>query len=146
MGLYAGSYTGSCLCGGIQYRVDAELAPIQLCHCSQCRKAQGSAFASNSPVAKSSFQLIAGADLLKAYESSPGKRRFFCSRCGSPVYSARDATPELLRLRVGLINEPLPAGPEFHFHTASKANWLAIDDGLPQYAGEYPAAEKTPDA
>lgn len=131
------TYTGSCLCGGVQYRVEGELAAIQLCHCSQCRKAQGSAFASNIPVAKSAFSLIAGADLLKAYEATPGKQRVFCGRCGSPVYSARDTKPDVLRLRAGLINEPLPAGAAFHFHTASKAGWFPIDDDLPQYPGPY---------
>jgi hypothetical protein len=136
----ANHYTGSCLCGGIQYRVDAELQPLQLCHCTQCRKANGAAFATNSPVATSAFTLIAGAELLKAYQASPGKQRYFCSHCGSPIYSARDAKPDVIRLRVGLINEPLPVRPAFHFHVASNANWWTITDDLPQYAGEAPPA------
>ena len=36
---------GSCLCGGIRYEIDAELGPVTNCHCSQCRKAAGAAFA-----------------------------------------------------------------------------------------------------
>jgi hypothetical protein len=135
-------YTGSCLCGGIQYRVDAQLGPVQLCHCSQCRKAQGSAFASNTPIAKSAFTLLAGAELLKAFEATPGKKRWFCGRCGSPVYSARDAVPDVIRLRVGLINEPLPQGAAFHFHTASKAEWFPICDDLPQYPHDAPSPAK----
>ena len=35
--------TGGCLCGAVRYEVTGPLAPIQLCHCGQCRKAQGSA-------------------------------------------------------------------------------------------------------
>ncbi|HBS15496.1 GFA family protein, partial [Alloalcanivorax venustensis] len=31
------SYTGSCLCGGIAFEVRGPLAPIQVCHCQQCR-------------------------------------------------------------------------------------------------------------
>ena len=131
-------HTGRCLCGGIEYRVDAELPAVQFCHCAQCRRAQGSAFASNVPVPASAFTLLAGADLLQAYESSPGKRRCFCRRCGSPVYSARDSRPDVLRLRVGLINEPLADGAAFHFHTASKAEWFDICDELPQYPFEAP--------
>ncbi|MDP2822502.1 MAG: hypothetical protein Q8O52_07460 [Sulfuritalea sp.] len=41
---------GSCLCGGIRYQYDGEIEEISICHCSQCRKAQGSAFAAASPV------------------------------------------------------------------------------------------------
>lgn len=41
---------GSCLCGGICYEYDGEIEEISVCHCSQCRKAQGSAFAAVSPI------------------------------------------------------------------------------------------------
>ncbi len=40
---------GACLCGQIQYEYTGELGPIAMCHCSQCRRAQGSAYATNSP-------------------------------------------------------------------------------------------------
>jgi len=41
---------GGCLCGAVRYRVAALAGPVLLCHCGQCRKAQGSAFAANAPV------------------------------------------------------------------------------------------------
>ncbi len=130
-------YTAHCLCEGVAFQITGKLAPIQVCHCSQCRRAQGSAFATNMPVARASFQLDRGAELLTEYESSPGKKRAFCSRCGSPVYSRRDAQPETLRVRVGLINEQLPVRPMAHFCTASKANWWPIDDDLPQFPDAF---------
>ncbi len=81
-------HTGSCLCGGVQFRIEQALEPIQVCHCSQCRKAQGTPFATNTPVSTSAFHLTAGKELLKAFESSPGKQRVFCSGCGSPIAPA----------------------------------------------------------
>ena len=57
-------YAGSCLCGGIRFRIESELAPIELCHCQQCRKAQGAAFAANSPIRSEAFVLVSGEDLL----------------------------------------------------------------------------------
>ena len=127
-------YTGSCLCGGICFEVNAELGPIDICHCQQCRKAQGTAFATNTPVAASALRITSGTDLLKAYESSPGKRRHFCSGCGSPIYSQRDAKPDVVRIRVGVINEPLNVRPHAHYHTESKCNWWDITDTLPRSA------------
>lgn len=126
-------YSGNCLCGGIRFRIEAELEPIQVCHCSQCRKAQGTPFATNTPVAEAAFHFVGGAELLTFFESSPGKQRAFCSRCGSPIFSKRDSLPGVLRIRAGLLNEPLSVRPQAHFHTASKANWWAIEDGLPQF-------------
>ena len=126
-------YTGSCQCGQVSFRIDSELEPIQLCYCAQCRKAHGGAFAAVIPVDVSAFHLLGGAQVLKAYESSPGKERVFCGQCGSPVYSRRPALPSVLRIRAGLIDEPISARPAWHAHTGSKCSWWSIDDDLPQY-------------
>jgi len=126
------AYTGSCQCSGVSFRIIGELPPIQVCHCIQCRKAQGTAFATNMPVERAAFQLDGGAELITEYESSPGKKRAFCRRCGSPIYSRRDDLPQVLRIRAGLINEPLPVRPAAHFHVGEKANWWPFDEGMPQ--------------
>lgn len=76
---------------------------------------------------------------MKAYESSPGKRRWFCSVCGSPLYSERDAAPDVVRIRAGLLEEPVQTQPQFHFHVASKAGWWPIDDALAQHPGAAPS-------
>jgi hypothetical protein len=125
--------TGSCLCGGVQFTIDAELPPIQVCHCVQCREAQGVAIATNTPIPAAAFTLLGAADLITAFESSPGKQRCFCKVCGSPIYSYREARPDILRIRAGLINEPLAVRPEAHYHVASKCNWWDICDDLPQH-------------
>lgn len=128
---------GSCLCGGVRYALTAPLTEIGLCHCQQCRKANGSAFAANAPVPAAAFRLLAGAELLQAYESSPGKQRAFCGHCGSPIYSRKADTPGVLRLRIGLLDTATGHAPDYHFMTAHKADWHRIDDALPQYP-EYP--------
>jgi hypothetical protein len=126
-------YTGSCLCGDVKFRIESELEPIQVCHCEQCRKAHGGAFAAVIPVEVSAFRLLSGEQSLKAYESSPGKERVFCERCGSPVFSRRPSVPTVVRIRAGLLDEPIPAKPAWHAYTDSKCSWWPIDDGLPQY-------------
>lgn len=128
------SYTAQCLCGGITFRIDGELAPIQICHCSQCRRAQGAAFGANIPVDSAAVHFDRGTELMSEYEATPGKKRVFCRRCGSPIYSARASLPGVLRIRAGLIDEPLATRPAFHMHVASKASWYDIHDGLPQHA------------
>ncbi len=131
-------YKGSCLCGGVSYELRGELGAIVYCHCSRCRKAQGTAFGTNSPVQKNEFHLLSGQELLREYESSPGKHRVFCSHCGSPVYSRNTAFPHLLRLRIGLLDTPIEARPVAHIYASSHAEWEAIVDGLPQYEANIP--------
>jgi hypothetical protein len=101
-----------------------------------CRKAQGGPLATNAPVAASAFRLTRGADALTAYESSSGEHRLFCSRCGSPIYSQRTDRMQVIRVRVGTINEPLNGRPAAHYYTASKCNWWEILDDLPRFATE----------
>lgn len=131
---------GGCLCGGVRYRIDRQPPVIQLCHCSQCRKAQGSAFAANLPVPAADFHLESGDALLQAWSSSPGKQRVFCGRCGSPLYSVNERVPGVVRVRAGTVDDGLAARPALHFHVASKASWWTIDDDLPQHAGPLPPA------
>lgn len=133
-------YAGSCLCGGVRYELDGALGTIVFCHCSRCRKAQGSAFAANAPVRSAGFRLLSGEELLSAYESSPGKWRVFCGRCGAPLYSRNTAMPEVLRLRIGSLDSALPptVRPQHHIYASSRAEWYTIGDGLPQHEGVEP--------
>lgn len=131
-------HTGSCLCGAVRFEIDGPLAAIQLCHCSQCRRASGSAFAANMPVDAADFRVVRGEATLKAYESSPGKERVFCGGCGSPVISRLTADPTKVRVRAGLLDAPVAARPVFHFLTDSKADWWTIEGDLPQYTGDRP--------
>src|SRR5262249_59960927 len=87
---------GSCLCGAVAYEVDAPLEGIAHCHCRTCRKTHASAFSSVTAVPREKFRWTRGQDLLAAFESSPGKFRRFCSRCGSHVLAERVAPPLVL--------------------------------------------------
>ncbi|MFO1392079.1 MAG: GFA family protein [Agitococcus sp.] len=124
---------GSCLCGGIHYQYDGEITEVALCHCQQCRKAQGSAFASNSPIESRLFTITQGKKLLQSYYSSPSKKRVFCGQCGSPLYSQRDDLPEIIRLRLGTLDSPIDCQPNYHIYAANKAEWWTIKDDLPQF-------------
>ncbi len=129
---------GSCLCGAVRYEIEGALGPIVCCHCSMCRKAQGSAFATNAPVEAARFRLVEGRESLREYRSSPEKVRAFCSRCGSPIFSRHDARPEVVRVRIGTLDTPIAARPTAHIHVASKAEWYDILDGRPQHAEVEP--------
>ena len=131
--------TGGCLCGAVRYEVRGDLAPIQLCHCGQCRKAQGGAFGANIPVDAAAFRLIQGQGALREYRASPGKRRVFCGVCGGPIFSQRDDAPETLRLRAGGLDETGGLAIGLHIQTTSAADWWPIDDDLPAYPAAGPA-------
>jgi len=130
--------SGSCLCGAVKYQLGGELGPIVLCHCSRCRKATGTAFNAVAVVKTSDLRLLAGSETLAEFQSSPGVYRVFCRVCASPLYSRRDATPDVVRLRLGSLDTPVHGKPSAHIFVRSKATWFDILDPAPQHA-ERPA-------
>lgn len=72
---------GSCLCEEIKYEYHGSFNEVAVCHCNQCKKAQGTPFVTNAPVELSKFSFLQGAELAKAFFSSPNKKRVFCSNC-----------------------------------------------------------------
>lgn len=126
-------YEGSCLCGGIAYEITSELGEFGYCHCTSCRKASGSAHAANAPVERRHVRWKRGSELVREFESSPGKLRAFCSRCGSPLYAYLTKTPEQLRIRLGSLDTPFTKQPKAHTWVSDKALWAPIADELPQF-------------
>lgn len=127
---------GSCLCGSIRYRIHGDIRGINYCHCRQCRKASGTAFATNGAVASEGFEIVSGREQLKSFESSPGKQRWFCSACGSPIYSQYASVPETVYVRIGTLDDPPNRAPDVHIFTASKAPWYEILDVLPRRSAD----------
>ena len=123
---------GSCLCGSVAYEVDAPLGPIVHCHCESCRKAHGSAFSSLAAVPLATFRWSRGEDVLSRYESSPGKTRYFCSRCGSPIAAAREGQPNIM-LRLGCLDTKVTDRPAAHIWRSDCASWYDPKDLLPEF-------------
>jgi len=121
---------GSCLCGAIRYESDGPPGPLLNCHCETCRKAHGAAFATTTRVPRAGFRWTDGEELLSSYESSPGKRRHFCSRCGSQLVAAWDAEDEII-IRVGSLDTDPGSKPVVHIWTDLKAPWYDLDARLP---------------
>ncbi|HUI25404.1 MAG TPA: GFA family protein [Candidatus Kryptonia bacterium] len=130
--------TGRCLCGGVRFEVAATLGPVIYCHCSMCRRASGSAFATNASVRTDGFRITAGRELITEYESSPQQFRGFCSRCGSPLYGRQAAFPQMRRVRLGTLEGDPGTRSVAHIWVGSKSAWFEITDELEQFDEEPP--------
>jgi hypothetical protein len=131
-------YSGGCLCGAVRFQIQGEIRNIIHCHCSECRRAQGTAFATNGIVKAQDFELVSGERLLTGYDSNEDQTKFFCSVCGSPIMSKRKSVPEQVRVRLGTIESDITERPAAHIFVSSKANWEEIAGDLPQYDGYEP--------
>ncbi len=125
--------TGRCECGSVKYRVDGDIEDFSHCHCSQCRRLHGAAFASFAGVARSEFSYLSGESDLATYASSPSHARVFCRVCGSNILVDLDAEPDALYLAMGTVDGDPNCPPGYHIFVASKAPWHTILDQSPQY-------------
>jgi hypothetical protein len=127
---------GGCLCGGVQFEIARTVGPFELCHCSRCRKASGSAFVAGLGVRVDDFRVLRGAELVRRYEAPirerpPAYRVAFCSRCGSPVPDP-PAGATWFEVPAGLLDDDPDARPDKHIFVECKSPWFEIRDGLPQ--------------
>lgn len=123
---------GSCLCGAVGYEIDRLDLAIVHCHCHTCRKAHAAAFASTAGVAREHFRWIRGEDKLTAFESSPGKQRYFCSVCGSHIVAER-ATQAHVVVRAATLDDPPGIKPASHIWCSHDVPWLQDGPGTQFY-------------
>ena len=69
------------------------------------------------------------------FESSPGVRRGFCARCGTPVSYESDRTGDELHLYVCTLDDPQNFVPTGHVFHAERVPWFEVHDALPRFDG-----------
>ena len=131
------SIKGSCLCGAVRFEVRATRGPLEICHCTRCRKASGAQGMPGLVVRTEDFELLAGHDSVTRYEAPllygpPAYEVTFCTRCGSPV---PNPAPEgdHVEIPAGLLDDDPGFDPDKHIFVDFLPAWDRITDDLPKY-------------
>jgi hypothetical protein len=125
--------TGRCLCGAVRYEVRGLLRDVILCHCVECKRANGAAGAYSS-AHHEDFHIVDEAALrwVDSPESDRGARRGFCAECGSSLFWQGRDLP-----RIGIAAGTLDGEPGLrvlaHIYTHQAVDWDELPpDGLPR--------------
>jgi hypothetical protein len=96
--------TGRCMCGAVTYKIAEKPMVDGLCHCNRCRPQSGTAFSTVIFIHRSALT-ITGEAVFDDIETS-GLRvlRRYCPRCGSPLTTEPDPTPELFMVKAGTLD------------------------------------------
>ena len=124
--------TGRCYCGEIRFEVSAPIGVMANCHCRNCRRANGGAFTTFTPVETDVFRVTRGETVLRSYATGTGQR-FFCGNCGGRLFTRPDVAPHLTNLLVSTLDDEPAHAPALHVNVESKAPWYEIRDDLRQY-------------
>jgi hypothetical protein len=134
---------GSCACGQVRYEIHGGLrGPVTYCHCWRCRKHSGSSFGTTAGLDAAALVFVAGENLLRNWQSSPGVKRFFAGCCGSPIFKRNEASPEMLGFRLGTLDSDPSMKAEMHYCVDSKAPWVEVADRLPRESGGVPFGQR----
>ena len=126
-------FTGGCLCGSVRYECSAEPIAMGNCHCRDCQRATGSAYASGLLVPQSAVTITGDVkyyDVIGDSGSIVG--RGFCPNCGSRLFS-KPPIPELMGILAGSLDDPSWFRPTMDFYTASAQPWDHMNPDLPKF-------------
>lgn len=127
--------TGSCRCGATTYELRVVKAPpVYCCHCLDCQKWSGSAFAEQAAIPEAAITVNgpAAESSVLSRQGNPSVQRV-CSVCHSRIYSTNPNRPGLALLRAGTLDTAASLEPELHIWTSRKQAWISLPDEILAY-------------
>jgi len=125
---------GGCACGAIEFECSAKPICFFLCHCVDCRKATGSAYAPNvwfrSEAVK--FTKMPASHVEKGI-SGEETRHEYCSDCGTPIGMCTDLHKDIYGFRASSFNDLQGLKPIANVWISTKLPWEKLDGSLPQF-------------
>src|SRR3712207_6751719 len=88
-------WTGACQCRSVRYEIRAEPLTLYACHCTECQKQSGSAFALSMVIPREGVVVTSGSPKFwrRQHESGRVAQCFFCADCGTRLWHSPEANP-----------------------------------------------------
>lgn len=136
--------TGGCLCGSVRFRLRGPVLARRACWCRDCQFLSSGNASINLIVATEGSEITGETGVYESDADSGNRmRRSFCTRCGTPLFSASSGRPHLMVVRAGALDDPELGRPEGFIWTGSAPSWGLIDRDLECVAGQ-PGAPPQP--
>jgi hypothetical protein len=126
------SHTASCRCGHLRATVTGEPVRVSVCHCLNCKKRSGSAFAVQARWHRDQTKIEGQSKTFVKVADSGNRATFhFCPDCGSDVYYVIDGKfddkfDELVAIPLGAFDDPFFLTPKFSVWESRKHDWVEI--------------------
>lgn len=139
---------GGCQCGAVRFRIKGAPLGIYACHCKDCQRSSGATHSMSMPILKENVELISGdMDYFdKAADSGRTVRMFGCVKCGTKIWNEPLATPAMLVVKPGTLDDSSWARPVGNIWTDRALPWAVIDWSHPHFPGQPPNRQPLFDA
>jgi hypothetical protein len=118
---------GGCLCGKVRYSASGDPVFVGVCHCTDCQKFTGSAFAIVVAVPKTALTVEGTLTAFrKTGDTGKGTERSFCPACGSSVTDSAEVMPDIVMLEAGTLDDPSWVTPAMQIFCDSAQPWVQL--------------------
>ena len=124
--------TATCSCGSLRAVCEGEPARIPACHCLDCQRRTGSAFAANATF-KTGQVAVSGAHSTFTRSSDEGywARFNFCPESGSTLFYEIERRPGMISVAIGCFGDPGFPAPTMSIYEERRHPWCLIEaEGL----------------
>lgn len=130
---------GGCGCGAVRYRLASRPMFTNCCHCRDCQRQTGSAFAINALIETDSIELLSGQpEPVSMSTASGGPHDIYrCPVCWTALWSDYGRRPWLRFVRVGTLDDAAAIAPDAHIFIRSKLPWVVVPVGTPAFEVYY---------
>ena len=138
---------GACACGDVRYRLGRPSLFVHCCHCLNCQRQTGAAFAINVLIERDYLELLTGEPHRVPVLRSGAKRQqiYRCPVCETAVWSTYTRA-SVLFVRAGTLDDPSAVEPDVHIFTRSKLPWLSLPESAPAFETYYDTKKLWPRA
>ena len=120
--------SGGCACGAVRYSLADDPMFVHCCHCLDCQRQAGSAFAINMLMETDKISVLSGSPEPTAMPTNSGQPHdvYRCPNCRIALWSDYGRRPNLRFVRAGTLDEPSAVTPDVHIFTRSKLPWVVL--------------------
>ena len=121
--------SASCRCGQLKATVTGEPIRVSVCHCLNCQKRSGSAFAAQARWPADQVKIEGRSNSFGMVGDSGGRATFhFCPDCGSDVYYHNEGGADgQIAIPLGAFDDPYFLEPQNSVYEERKHGWLDIE-------------------
>ncbi len=123
--------TGGCQCGALRYAISAAPVTVYACHCHDCQRQSGGAFALSLVVPRDAIAITSGTprEWLRpgaVTASGTPTRCLFCGSCGTRLYHLPERNREIAVVKPGTLDDTSWLVAIGHIWTESAQPWVEI--------------------
>ena len=120
--------TGGCQCGQVRYEIRAEPVAVWACHCTECQRQSGAAYALSMPTPRDAIVVTEGRTARWERTADSGRKMMcvYCPDCGTRLWHEPAALAAISIVKPGTLDDTSWLYPVGHIWTKSKQPWVEI--------------------